>query len=104
MRLTSVRVLLVALVLGLLTSIVFSQQSPPDLVLFNGKVFTSNSSQPHVEALAIRGERIVAVGNSKEIVALAGKETRRMDLGGRTVIPGINDAHYHLHVGPDTSL
>ena len=75
-------------------------QSPPDLILFNGEVFTSNSSRPYVEAPAIRGERIVAVGASKETVALSGKETKRIDLGGRTVIPGINDAHYHLGVGP----
>lgn len=80
----------------------FSQQPTPDLILFNGKVFTSSASHPYVDALAIRGERIVAVGTSKEIAALAGKETKRIDLGSRVVIPGINDAHYHLGVAPET--
>lgn len=71
-------------------------------MLFNGKVFTSNSNHLYAEALAIRGERIVAVGSSKEIIALAGKKTRRLDLGGRTVIPGFNDAHVHLVVEPES--
>jgi predicted amidohydrolase YtcJ len=45
--------------------------------------------------VAIRGERIVAVGSSAEVGKLAGKETRVLDLQGRVVIPGINDAHVH---------
>lgn len=88
------------LALNALHPVVFAQTPNTDLILFNGKVFTSNASQPYVEALAIRGDRIVAVGTSKEVVALASKETRRIDLGGRTVIPGINDAHMHLGVEP----
>ena len=72
------------------------------MILFNGRIFTSNAGQPYVEALAIRGERIFAVGTSKEIVTIAGKEARRIDLRGHTVIPGINDAHRHLAVGPKT--
>jgi predicted amidohydrolase YtcJ len=86
------------LALNALHPVVLAQTPSTDLILFNGKVFTSNASQPYVEALAIRGDRIVAVGTSKEVVALASKETRRIDLGGRTVIPGINDAHMHLGV------
>jgi predicted amidohydrolase YtcJ len=101
MRITKGNLFLVAIVLAL-PSIVLSQAAPPDLVLFNGKIFTSNSSQPYVEALAIRGERIVAVGSSREIIALAGNETKRIDLSERTVIPGINDAHHHFGTGPDT--
>jgi predicted amidohydrolase YtcJ len=95
-RLTLGKIVPVAITSCFLGLMALAQQSTPDLMMFNGKVFTSNSSQPYAEALAIRGERIVAVGASKEIVALAGKETKRIDLGGRTVIPGINDAHYHL--------
>jgi len=101
MRITKADLFLVAIVLAL-PSIVLSQAAPPDFVLFRGKIFTSNSTQPYVEALAIRGERIVAVGSSREIIALAGKETKRIDLSGRTVIPGINDAHYHFDAGPDS--
>ncbi len=74
--------------------------SAPDLVVFNGKVITMDSKRPEAEALAIRGERIIAVGNSQEILALAGPDTEEIDLGGRTVIPGINDAHDHMQVFP----
>ena len=88
------------LALNTLRPVGFAQTPSTDLILFNGKVFTSNASQPYVEALAIRGDRIVAVGTSKEVVALASRETRRLDLGGRTVIPGINDAHMHLGIEP----
>jgi predicted amidohydrolase YtcJ len=101
MRVVLMKVLPVAFAFVLLSSSTLgNQRSSPDLVLFNGNIFTSNASQPYVEALAIRGDRIVAAGTSKEVVALAGRETRRIDFGGRTVIPGINDAHMHLGVEP----
>jgi hypothetical protein len=74
----------------------FGQQAPPDLILFNGKIFTSDSGRPYVQALAIRGERILATGDSRKIQSLAAASTKRIDLGGRTVIPGINDAHNHV--------
>lgn len=77
------------------------EQPSPDLILVNGKIFTSNSTHPYVEALAIRGERISSVGTSREISSLSGAQTKRMDLGGRVVIPGINDAHYHCAVEPN---
>jgi predicted amidohydrolase YtcJ len=68
----------------------------PDLVLVGGRIFTADSSRPWAEALAIRGERIVAVGTTRAILALAGPATRRVELGGRVVVPGFNDAHVHL--------
>ncbi|HYW08565.1 MAG TPA: amidohydrolase [Longimicrobium sp.] len=74
-------------------------QSPaaaPELILTGGKVFTADSTRPWAEAIAISGDRIVAVGTSAEIERRAGRGTRRIDLGGRVVIPGINDAHDHL--------
>ncbi|HEU4647451.1 MAG TPA: amidohydrolase [Gemmatimonadales bacterium] len=79
-------------------------QSPraprPDLILVNGKVYTADSLHPWVEALAIRGERIVGAGSNAAVRALAGARTRIVDLGGRTVIPGINDAHDHVGAAP----
>ena len=101
MRTSVMNMVVAAIACGVLLSVVLAQQPAPDWVLFNGKVFTSNAKQPHAEALAIRGERIVAVGSSQEIRRLAGKDTKQIDLGGRTVIPGINDAHDHLKVFPD---
>lgn len=80
--------------------VVANRRPAPSLILFNGKIFTSDAAHPYVQALAIRGERIVAAGDTDKIRALAGPHTKQIDLGGRTVIPGINDAHYHLGVTP----
>jgi len=71
-----------------------------DTILLNGKVFTANDAQPWAQALAIFGDRVVAVGDSAAIQALAGPSTRRLDLGGRTVVPGFNDAHQHIEITP----
>jgi predicted amidohydrolase YtcJ len=68
----------------------------PNLVLLGGNVFTADPRHPWAEALAVEGERIVAVGTTTEIARLAGPTTRRIDLEGRTVVPGFNDAHAHL--------
>lgn len=71
-----------------------------DTILVNGKVFTSNDAQPWAQALAIKGDRVIAVGDSATVQALAGPATRRLDLGGRTVVPGFNDAHQHIEITP----
>ena len=62
-----------------------------DLLLINGKVFTANPAAPWAEAVAIRGNRITAVGTTAAIRQTAGAETWLVDVGGRVVIPGIND-------------
>jgi predicted amidohydrolase YtcJ len=72
----------------------------PDTVLINGKVFTANPTQPWAQAVAIRADRIVAVGDTAAIAALAGLATRRLDAGGRTIVPGFNDAHTHIVIAP----
>jgi predicted amidohydrolase YtcJ len=71
----------------------------PDIILVNGKIFTAEGQQL-VQALAIRGDRIEAVGDSAQIRKLAGSLTKQFDLGGRTVIPGLNDAHNHMRIRP----
>ena len=68
----------------------------PTLVLTGGKVFTADLARPWAEALAIRGDRIMAVGTTDDVRRLAGRGTREIALAGRVVIPGINDAHDHL--------
>ncbi|HEX5718096.1 MAG TPA: amidohydrolase [Thermoanaerobaculia bacterium] len=70
-----------------------------DVVLHNGKIFTVDAGRPWAQAVAIRGSRIVAVGNNGPVRALAGPGTRSIDRGGRVVVPGFNDAHAHLGVG-----
>lgn len=67
--------------------------SAPDTVLLNGKIFTANPDQPWVEAMAIRGDRIVALGDTASIAGLADAQTVKRDLSGRTVVPGLIDAH-----------
>ncbi|MEP6782018.1 MAG: amidohydrolase [Acidobacteriota bacterium] len=76
----------------------------PDTILVNGKIFTANPSQPWVQALALRGDRVVAAGDVATVSALAGPSTHKIDLGGRTVVPGFNDAHTHITISPPSDL
>ena len=73
-----------------------AQPRTPEIVLTNGKVVTVDERFSIAQAVAIADGRITAVGTSKEIEALAGGTTRRIDLQGRTVIPGLIDNHMHL--------
>ena len=73
----------------------------PSIVLLGGKIFTNDPAQPFAEALAIKGDTILAVGTDAEIQALGGDaNTRRIRLRGALVIPGLNDAHTHPSLGP----
>jgi predicted amidohydrolase YtcJ len=73
-----------------------SRSRSADVVLLGGKIFTADSARPWVEAVAITGERVVAVGTSAEIRRLVGAKTKLIELGGRAVVPGFNDAHQHI--------
>ncbi|GMV23590.1 MAG: amidohydrolase [Acidimicrobiia bacterium] len=80
--------------LGLVT--VLAAQPTPELLLTNGRVYTLDAARPWAEAIAIRGERIVAVGSAQEARAAVGQGARVVDLGGRFTLPGFNDAHVHI--------
>jgi hypothetical protein len=67
-----------------------------DLVLVGGRVVTLDPALPEAEALAVRGGLIDAVGRSAEILERAGPRTRRIELKGRMVVPGLSDAHGHI--------
>ena len=74
-------------------------QAPPqpaDLVITNARIHTSDAARPEAQALAVRGDRLVFAGSTREALALRGPATRVVDLSGLTVIPGITDAHGHL--------
>lgn len=88
---------LLILLLALCPGMAFAASSP-DLIVHNGKVFTSDPDNLWAEAVAVRGNRIQAVGGNADVLALAGPRTEILDLGGRTVIPGLNDAHVHALV------
>lgn len=69
----------------------------PDIILFNGRFHTLDPKNPASEALAVKAGRILAIGTSHEIKALAGSHTRKINLGGRTVLPGMMDSHFHFY-------
>ena len=67
-----------------------------DLVLFGGAVATLDPARPDAQAVAVRGDAIIAAGTNDEILRLAGPKTRRIDLRGALVVPGLTDAHAHV--------
>lgn len=71
------------------------QQSVADLVLLHGEVATVDAQRPRAQAIAIRGDRILAVGSDAEIQKLAGAATKVVDLRGRLAIPGFIEGHGH---------
>jgi predicted amidohydrolase YtcJ len=71
-------------------------QAPADLVLVNGKIWTVDDKQPEVEAVAVLGNRIAAVGSTTEIRKWIGANTKVIDLQGKRVTPGFNDSHVHF--------
>ena len=69
---------------------------PADLVLKNAIVHTVDAKRPRAEAVAVRANRIVAVGANADVLPLVGPRTRVLDLAGRTVVPGFDDSHAHM--------
>lgn len=74
---------------------------PADTILHGGNIVTLDSALPVAEAVAVRGGRIVAVGSDAEVLLFSGPETEEIDLGGRSVIPGLADNHFHGIGGGD---
>jgi predicted amidohydrolase YtcJ len=85
-------------------------ESPPQLILFHGRILTVDAHDSVAEALAIRDGKIVAIGTDRDVLRIAGAGTRRIDLHGRTATPGLIDSHahiadagveelYHVHLG-----
>jgi predicted amidohydrolase YtcJ len=73
-----------------------AQEGTADLILFNGRITTLDRQNPQPQAIAIRGDRFVAAGTEQDVMRLAGSGTRRIDLKGRRVIPGLIDSHMHI--------
>ncbi|HWP83557.1 MAG TPA: amidohydrolase family protein [Terriglobia bacterium] len=105
------RSLLLAGVLMLAAGPLAAQQIPPEvlaypeLIIHNAKIVTMDDKDPNgtignvVQAMAVRGDTILRLGTNADVLRLAGPQTRRIDLKGRTVIPGMINTHNHLHGG-----
>jgi hypothetical protein len=72
-----------------------TSRTAADVIFHNGVVLTMEKAQPRAEAVAIRRDRILAVGDNNRVLALRNRTTRVVDLGGRTVMPGFIDSHAH---------
>lgn len=90
------RAIRVVLVLGLGQILLETPAFGADLILYNGKVLTADARFSVAEAIAIREGKILAVGANAEVLQHAAAQTRRLDLRGKTVIPGLVDTHTHL--------
>jgi predicted amidohydrolase YtcJ len=72
-----------------------AQESSGERVFFHAKVFTGDPQNPYAEAVAIRGDKILAVGNLPEVMKSASAKAERVDLGGKSLFPGFIDSHSH---------
>src|SRR5262249_48670027 len=85
----------VAAILLLMGSIASAAETA-DTIFINGNVYTVNEKQPHAEAIAVKGDRIVFVGSNADAQKLRSDKTRLIDLTGKTVTPGFTDSHCHI--------
>jgi len=94
------KILIITLsIIVMITTCSCTQSEKADLVIINGKVLTNDKDNPTVEAVAIKGETIIAAGSTTKISEMILEGTTKViDAGGRLVIPGFNDAH--VHFGP----
>ena len=75
---------------------------PADFIITNAKVFTSDESNPHAEAVAVKGIRILSVGSDEDVLSWKGSHTRVIDGNQKTLMPGFIDSHFHLLSGCET--
>ncbi|HEY6371732.1 MAG TPA: amidohydrolase [Candidatus Sulfotelmatobacter sp.] len=87
--------LLFAAALFLSTSLLHAQDNSADRIFFHAKIFTADPQNPYAEAVAIRGDKVLAVGNLPNVVKSANANAERVDLEGRTLFPGFIDSHSH---------
>lgn len=96
----SYRIILLYVFLVAVPMIAFAQTRPAaDLIISNAKVWTGDKAQPSGEAVAILGDRIVAVGSNAEAETWRGPKTKSIDAHGKLLLPGFNDSHVHFAEG-----
>jgi predicted amidohydrolase YtcJ len=72
-----------------------TEEEKPELILHNGNIVTMNAREPRVRAVGISRGRILSIGNDSDVLHLAAPNSKKIDLGGKTVLPGFIDAHSH---------
>ncbi|WP_407523804.1 amidohydrolase [Lacibacter sp. MH-610] len=94
-------VLLLSTALFMLLSFLPSKKMAPaaDLILFNGRIYTGNKEAPFAEAMAIQQNKIIFTGSSAAVLKMKTVATKQIDLKGKLVVPGFNDAHIHFLSG-----
>ncbi len=92
----SIRWLVIVMLAFQPVCVLASEHANADLVLTNGRIYTADADRPWAEAVAVGGERIIAVGSAAEVAATIDGDTRVIDLQGAFVSPGFNDAHVHM--------
>ena len=95
---------LAILSVGLAAPLARAAGTAPERIYVNARVWTGDSSQPAAEAFAVHGDRIIAVGTTADVRTHAGPATEIIDLDGHRVVPGFNDAHWHLPARKDARL
>jgi predicted amidohydrolase YtcJ len=85
----------IALVLAVVLAAVAARAQAPDIIYYNARILTMSPGQPSAQALAIRGDRFSAVGTNADVLKTAGPKTRKIDLGGKCIVPGIIESHVH---------
>ncbi len=90
------RIALVLIIACLCLMPAYTSAEQADTLFINGNVYTVSDRQPRAQAIAVKGGRIIFVGSNADAKAYQGKDTKVIDLGGKTVVPGLTDAHYHL--------
>jgi predicted amidohydrolase YtcJ len=87
------------LIAGMMAGAQKDDDGPVDLIVHNASVFTADGDGSTAEAVAIRGNQILRVGNNREVLRLARPQTIMVDANGASVLPGFNDSHVHLIEG-----
>ena len=87
--------LFVVVLISIGAAAAYGRQPAPGLIVHNGKILTVDPQFRIVEAMAIRDGKIQAVGTNADVLELAGPGTERVDLRGKTVLPGLIDSHVH---------
>src|SRR5262249_27443099 len=73
-----------------------AQDAKADIIIENAKIVTLDAKTPRAQAIAMGGERVNGIGTRRELESMRGPSTKIIDAGGRTIVPGLNDAHTHF--------